>query len=183
MKIPERAEKYFPNNGHFMGALEQYKQACVSLKCKLPDMCHLGEALSAHMSSVIEEQDTLIGIVANDGPEKMTRDEAVISSQAWPFAFSDAGKQFAKENGCPEMTVGGYVDWISKAYKWKVRTNPIAGWQRRADKVEREANPHKALKMYRDFMEQTEEIRELLYDSAGQVEAWIDEQIERARGN
>ena len=185
MKLPDRAAKYFHgNNGHYIDGIEQYRSACVTLKQEAGENSRtLNTSLASHMSDVIEQQSMLIDIIATGGPETMTRQEAVISSQAWPFAFTDEGKLFAKENGCPATTVGGYVEWISENHKWKFPVDPVPSWQKRAECVKREANPHKALARYKAFMDQTTEIRATIHESVGQVEAYIDQQIERARGN
>ncbi len=62
------------------------------------------------------------------------------------------------------------------------RKDPIAGWKIRASDVRSEGDPHKALKKYRNFMTQTQPARAALEEAHGQVEQYIEEQIDRMRG-
>jgi hypothetical protein len=50
-----------------------------------------------------------------------------------------------------------------------LRKDPILSWQTRARSLRREADPHKALKKYRQFMIQTEAVRAAL-DEAHDVD-------------
>lgn len=183
MTLPERAIKYFGNTGHFMEGPKQYKAACIELKAKAVAIApSLSDALSQHMFHVAEEQDHLIDFLSKDGPEKRTRDQVIVDSQVWPFAFTDEGKKFARENGCPPGSILQSIEWIAANYKWPIRRDPIKSWRTRAQRVERETNEDKALAMYRAFMDQTEDIRELIHDSAGQLDAEIQRQVDLARG-
>lgn len=183
MKLPERAAKYFGDDKHFMGGPEKYKKACTDLKTRAAELSpNLATSLAAHMSDVIDEDDRLIDFLATDGFEKTSRNEVIVASQAWPFAFTDEGKRFAQENGCPAKFVAEHVEWIAKNYTWKYGRDPVPKWRERSQRVAREKDPHKALSMYCAFMDQTEDIRGLIYNSASQLDAAIQEQIDRARG-
>jgi len=184
MKLPERAIPYFANDkGHFVRGPEQYKDALVLLREKaLAASPDLQETLGSNLDDVVEEYDRYIDLIATGGPHQTSRDEAVIDSQAWPFAFSDEGKLYAKQNNCPPMSVLDHVEWIKANYPWPVKGDPIKGWQRRADSVRHEKDQHKALKKFRDFMDQTETIRDLLTHATMQVEEYIDMEIDRRRG-
>jgi hypothetical protein len=185
MQLPERAAKYFKSSkGHFSDAPENYRNACVKLKSASTEYApDLAASLADHMDEVIAETDRLIDFLATDSPQRQSRDEVIIACQAWPFAFTEEGKRYAREHGCPARYVGEYVDWLSKNYKWKCAADPIQSWQSRAQRVGRAGNPHNALAAYRDFMNQTTDIRSAIYESAAQLDAHIDLEIERARGN
>ena len=59
---------------------------------------------------------------------------------------------------------------------------PIPSWSRRAESVKCEKNKHSALKKYSDFMKQSELIREQIDESAYQLDTYIQEMIDFARG-
>ena len=139
-------------------------------------------ALSADLSQTVDLVDEAIGFLASDGPEIKSRNDVIIDSQAWPFAFTDEAKNFAKANGCKEKTVGLFVDWIAKNYNWPVKSDPVPGWRSRLDALAKEKDYHKALKRYCDFMRQTEDIRSQINEAAAQLDAYIQQQIDISRG-
>lgn len=138
--------------------------------------------LTDDMGATIKSIDEAINFLANDGPEKKSRNEVIIDAQAWPFSFTDEAKVFSKSKGCQEKTIGTYVDWLIKNYDWKYKTDPIESWNKRLNSLLNEKDQHKALKRYCDFMRQTEDIRPLLNESAIQLDQHIQEQIDIARG-
>jgi len=184
MALPERARKYFKDQRWFPDAIEEYHDACVSLGNKLAlDSAEFAAVLAEHLDDVIEQQDTAIDMISTGGPRKSSRDDAVAKTMAWKIAFTDKGKAFAQEHGWSEGSVLDFVKWIETNYPISIKTDPIAAWQKRAHAIRHEKNPHKAVKKYRDFMIQTADIRALLEEAHAQVEQYIDEQIDRMRGN
>ncbi|UHL64069.1 hypothetical protein LSG25_18935 [Paralcaligenes sp. KSB-10] len=138
--------------------------------------------LQADMNNTIERVDEMIDFLTTEAPQTTSRKQAIISAQAWPFAFSDEGKQWARNNHCPTDTVGGYVDWLSANYPWPVRADPISGWQKRLVSLKAEKDLNAALKKYCDFMRQTEEFRSKIDESVSQLDTYIQQQIDIARG-
>ncbi|GAA3970683.1 hypothetical protein GCM10022278_30330 [Allohahella marinimesophila] len=138
--------------------------------------------LALDMRSTIESVDESIRFLSEDGPDRKSRNEVVVDSQAWPFAFTDEGKRFAYEGGYIGKTVGGLVDWIIKNYSWQVSADPIPSWRSRLESLSREDDEHKALKKYCDFMRQTEDIRSQIDESAAQLDGHIQQQIDIMRG-
>ena len=182
LKLPERTQKYFSSNTMMLGSVEEFRTACKTLGGAVgyePSM--ISKNLADHMERIVEEQDNCIDLIATGGPRPLTRDEAVIETQAWPLAFSEKGKKFAFENGWNGGSVAGYVKWISEHYPLNFRRDPVPAWRKRVEGIRLEANPHWALKKYRSFMDQTATIRGKISESTSQVEAYIDEQIERMR--
>ena len=143
---------------------------------------NLVQDLAMDMLSTIESYDSAIQFLADDSPEPQTRKEAVINSQAWKFAFSEEGKAFARDNGCPEISVKGHVDWLIEHYRWPITEDPIPSWRRRLESLKKETNKHKALKKYSDFMRQTEMIRDQIDESATQLDGHIQHLVDVARG-
>lgn len=181
-KISYRARKYLgePRIGDhrkvYLAAYKRLDQVASSMDCRLV------EDLAADMQFAIDMTDKAISFLANDGPEKKTRDAVIVDAQAWPFAFTDDAKEFAKARGCPAKTIGAFVEWIALNYEWPERTDPIPRWGARFNSLAEENNEHSALKRYCDFMKQTEDIRSLITESAAQLDAYIQQQIDIARG-
>jgi hypothetical protein len=138
--------------------------------------------LTEDMRSTIDSTDDAINFLSTDGPDDKNRDEVVVDSQAWPFAFTDEGKSFAHEGGYSNQTVGGLVDWLIANYNWPVPTDPIPSWMSRLNSLSNEKEEHKALKKYCDFMRQTEDIRSKIDESAFQLDGHIQQQIDIMRG-
>jgi hypothetical protein len=130
------------------------------------------------MATVVEQQDICIDLIATGGPVRTSRDQSIIDCQAWPLAFSEEGRKFTREKGWSGGSVSDHVAWIAQNYPLKFRRDPILSWRKQVESVKREKNPHRALKKYRSFMDETADIREKLEDAARQVDAYIEEQIE-----
>jgi hypothetical protein len=180
-RISHRAMKYLGKNTfgageeRFLAAYERLDEVVVTMGGDLV------VDLASDMDGIIESIDDAISFLADEGREN-TRDQVVIYSQAWGFAFTDEAKGFAKNSGCTETCVGPYVDWIAANYNWSVKRDPIPSWRSRHESLLSEGNPHKALKKYCDFMRQTEAIRSTLMKSAMQLEQHLQSQIDIARG-
>jgi hypothetical protein len=183
MKLPDRASKYFSDQKFYSNGIEEYQAACKAIgkKVKITPAA-LANTLADHLDQVIEEQDTAISVISGDGPRKQSRNEAIINTFSWKIASSEEGKDFARKNNCKPGSVFDLVNWIGENYPLPIRGDPIKSWKARAASVQREKDPHKALKKYRDFMTQTAEIRAALDEAHMQVDQYIQNQIDRARG-
>jgi hypothetical protein len=178
-RLPERAKKFFSGHSGFPGTTEQYQLACVSLGEAAGHVpSSVAAVLSEHMATVVEQQDICVGLTATGGPFQTSRDQSIIDCQAWRLAFSEEGRKFTRESGWPGGSVLDHVVWIGQNYPLKFRQDAIPAWRKQVESLRREKNPHRALKKYHTFMDQTAEIREKLEDAARQVEAYVDEQIE-----
>jgi hypothetical protein len=180
-KLSHRARKYL---GDFkLDASEAFQSGfqrlLVVVKCIDEDLV---QDLYRDMSETIAYIDRAINFLANDSPQKKTRDQVILDAQAWPFAFTDEAKKFASEYGCKEDSIEGYVNWISKNYDWSIKSDPIPSWTKRLNILKKEKNYHKALKRYCDFLRQTEDIRSKITDSAAKLDAYINHLIDVARG-
>jgi hypothetical protein len=184
MALPERARKYFKEPTFRMNVVEEYQAACTSLQGAVSfNAAELAKALADHLEKVIKEQDTAIHMIATEGPRKNSRDGAVAETMAWKVAFTDKGRAFARDNGWLGGSILSLVKWLEANYPLPIWKDPIAAWQKRAHAVRHEKNPHKVLKKYRDFMMQTAETRVILDEAHAGVDQYIEEQIERMRGN
>jgi len=181
-RISHRAIKYLGTPKLF-NHLDILAQACARLRevgKSLGDT--LIADLHADMEKTIKRVDEQIDFLSSDAPEPTSRKKSIIAAQAWPFAFTEEGKQWARDHGCPAGSVGAYVDWLSTKYPWPVRSDPVASWRKRLDSLRQEKNLHAALKRYCDFMRQTEDFRAKIDESAAQLDAHIQHQIDVARG-
>jgi hypothetical protein len=178
--MPERAKKYLKaDDGFFWNFTEEYRAGCLTLMAKSGhDNKRFAETLAGHMDEVIGEQDRYIDYIAENAPHRESRDEVVISCQSWPLAFSEEGRAFALKNGLIE---GDIVDWLVQNYPFTFKGDPIEAWRKRSERLRREPDPHKALKMYRSFMDETAELRESIEESTSAVDQYVEGQIERMR--
>jgi hypothetical protein len=182
-ELPLRAVKYLGNRPMgdtfklFASVWARLKEVSEALPFSL-----VGD-LSAEMTAITEETDRLLDFLEEADPGKRSRDQHVVDAQAWRVAFTEDGKRFAAENACPEKTVGGYVDWIGKNYKFDFRKDPIPGWRTRIASLAKESDLHMALKKYQDFANQTASVREAIEASAASLDREIERQIDEAREN
>lgn len=179
-KLSHRAVKYLGKPGLADGR-DAFLAACDRL---LLVGRSLGDTLiadlAADMAKTIELVDEQIKYLCEGSPDQPTRQEAILSAQVWPLAFTETGKKWARENGCNETTVGAYVDWLSKNYPWPVKTDPIAGWRKRQESLQAEKDRHIGLKKYSDFMRQTEQFRSDMDEAEASLSRHIDQQIDDA---
>jgi hypothetical protein len=180
--IPFRARKYLGNlksldhEAKFIDSYNRLDEIAASMNNNLID------DLTNDMRNTIDDMDYTLDFLSNDSPTKKSRDEAIIDAQAWTFAFTDKAKEYAKINGCTENTIGSYVEWLINNYMWNFKFDPIEGWYSRLNTLSTEKDNHKALKRYYDFMKQTEEIRSILNEASAQLDVYINQQIDMARG-
>jgi hypothetical protein len=180
--IPDRAKKYLSDDRYFTNFPKEYSAACLTLKGKSGHDDKLFAATLAHdMEETVRQQDEFIDYIAQNAPNHHSRLEVVISSQSWPLAFSVKGQDYAKENGFAGSHPFQLVEWLEKNYPLRFKNDPVPAWHKRAERLRGEGNPHKALKMYRSFIDDTAELRDSINESTGAVDQMIDEQIERAK--
>jgi hypothetical protein len=97
----------------------------------------------------------------------------------WQVTFTEEGRDFARKNGF----VGDQhlVGWLEQNYPFKFKADPIEGWRKRAKRLSTERASHRALKMYRSFMDDTADLREGINEATGAVDQLVEEQIARMR--
>ncbi|WP_370675552.1 hypothetical protein [Pleomorphomonas sp. PLEO] len=184
-KLPERAKKYFTRGPDMPATFGDFEKGCGALAAELDfnpkQMVHV---LADHMDRVIDYQDTCLGVVANGVyvGAQVSRDQAVIDTQAWTIAFTDVGKTFAQDNGWSGGTVWGYIEWLKANYPFRIKVDPIPSWRKQVARLRAKANPHVALANYQSFMDVTAELRDAIESSAASAEAEIDRLIDERRG-
>lgn len=181
-KISHRAVKYLGKPGLFdqQDAFDRATGRLTEVAETLGE--NLIDDLQADMLSTIEQIDDWLDFVSENSPNFPSRDEAVRHCQAWPFAWTDEAKAFAKANGCNATHMGEYVEWLGHNYSWQVKTDPVASWKKRHGSLKKENDTDAALKKYCDFMKQTQAFRDALEEGVSQLDGYIQEQVDRARG-
>ncbi len=184
LKPPDRVAKYFKNvNSVFPPLPSEYFDACSQISKKIVfEAAELAVALAEHMEELIDETDISLDTLSRDTPNPCTRDEVIVRCLAWKAAATDEAKEFARLNGCQVQGGFAYVDWIAKNYKLPIKKDPIENWRKRKDRLRLEENPHKALKLYRNFIDETVEIRNEIADSHAAFDRYIDGLIDERRG-
>lgn len=188
--VPDRARKYIStssNSGRLMPNGEDFNRGCSIIRARLGfDHVPLIVSIADYLEEIIEMFDYCVQTAAN-GPfndSRVNRDQAIIGAQAWSAMFSDEGRAFIKKNIRP-TNVNSMADlqkWMEDHFPMKVRTDPVASWKSRAQKIRSGKNPHSALSSYLNFMKETEILRKIMQEAADQVEAEIDRMIDERRG-
>lgn len=188
-KVPDRAKKYISiseRTGHIIPSGGDLARGCSDICRRLAfDVRALVDELADYMDQTIDMFDRCVQVAA-DGPydnSGVSRDQAIVSAQIWTALFSDDGRKFIASRGrsvewneMPDL-----VQWMEANFPLKTRKDPVASWTRRANRVRSGADPHAALSTYLNFMKETEDLREVMADAAGQVDARINEMIDQAR--
>jgi hypothetical protein len=169
-------EAYFDQSKVFAAAWGRLDAVAATMDTALVKDLH------GDMASTIRSVDRAIKFIVRDGRPRRTRRNVVVYSQAWPFAFTDAGNAYAARHYSGKGSVVDYVDWLAKHYPWQVRNDPVPSWIKRLASLRSETDPHAALRKYSEFMKQTETIRSQIEESAAALDAHIQQQIDVARG-
>ncbi len=179
--LPERATKYLKVSLDFQP--KQFQEACDQLAANADYTdAKFIETLATHMSLMVDEEDECLDFLSDDCPVEMSRDEAIIACQAWQLQSDPKAEAFITEHQMTFKSGCERRDWLEANYPFPVKKDPIPAWRRRAKSVEKEHNPHLALKKYRTWMDDTETIREQLSEAAIQLDTYINMEIDRMRG-
>jgi hypothetical protein len=181
-KISHRARKYL-GNPKWGDQEKNFKFAFNRLEQVASEMdWYLVTDLSNDLNKTIEDIDSAINFLSSDLPDNPSRDEVIIHSQIRGITFSDEAKKFAKENGYNGKSIADYIKWIKSNYKWSIKTDPIPKWKKRLYSLQNEKDLDLALKKYCDFLGQTDSIRNMITESAIELDEYIQHQIDIARG-
>ncbi len=180
--MPDRARKYF---GDRLSGVTRNNFAEVCDKLAMAsghDDSDLVAILAEHLEEIIGNVDTCVQIVANGvyKGQEMSRDAAVIETQAWELAFDEKGRSFASERGFVG-SAHGLVDFLLAEYQFEYRRDPIRSWKAQASKLKSKTCPHMALEHYQSFVRGTGAIRASLEQSAAAAEAEIEAASDRMR--
>ena len=183
-KMPERAQKYFNGDSGIPGRAEDFPNACQALgaACR-HDADELINVLATDLDRIAEYMDTCLQIAA-DGVyvgQKVTRDQAVLQTQAWDVLFDDEGKAFLRERGF-KGSMTDAIEVLQEEYPFRFRNDPIPSWKASAKKLRAGGNPHATLNHYHSFIKQTGALRAAIEQSAAAAEAEMEAASDRMRG-
>jgi hypothetical protein len=183
-KMPERAQKYFKGDRTFPGRREDFPIACKTLgeACQ-HDVDELIDVLAADLDRIAGYMDTCLQISADGVYEgqKVSRDQAVLQTQAWDVLFEDEGKAFLRERKFKGSMLDA-IELLQAEYPFRIRSDPIPSWQASAKKLRSGGNPHAALNHYQFFVKHTGRLRAAIEQSAAAAEAEIEAASDRMRG-
>lgn len=183
-RMPDRAQRYFKGERGFPGKREDFAEACKAMAAANGfDPGEVVQVLADDLDQIVENMDTCLQIIA-DGVyvgQQMSRDQAIVSTQAWDLAFDEEGQAFAVANGFDGNVIQS-VDFLIEKYAFPYRRDPIPGWQTQAKKLRAKGDAHMALDHYQSFVKQTGSLRAALEQSAGAAEAEIEAASDRMRG-
>lgn len=183
-KMPERAQKYFTGDRGFPAKEDDFPNGCAALRAAAGhDIDDLVGSLAADYERIVDDTDTCLQIIADGVYEgqKVSRDQAILQTQAWDVAFDDAGKTFLRERDFK----GGMMDAIRALeadYPFRFRKDPVPGWQGLAKKMGTLDDGNVALDRYYTFVKQTAGLRAAIEQSAAAAEAEIEAASDRMRG-
>jgi hypothetical protein len=181
-RIPHRAQKYLGVRPSHT-SLNDFKAACRRLKeISETHQCDLVGDLTQKVELMIAEADHNIQFLTDDAPNSdKTREGTLIDAQLWRFAFTEDARDFAKQKNCSAKNDFEYLQWLRDNYSWKYQKDPILGWKKRLADLGNEKDSHRALLLYKNFADQTEDIRDLLSEAASGLDDYIQTEIDSAR--
>jgi hypothetical protein len=183
-ELPDRAKKYFTGHQTLPGKHGDFAEACKTMAASNDfDAAELSSVLADDMERIAEYIDSCLQIVADGVYEgqKTTRDQAIVSTQAWDLAFTEEGKAFAAEHGFKGGVLHS-VDFLVEKYPFECRRDPIPSWLSQSKKLRSKGDAHMALDHYQSFVTATGPLRAALEQSASAAEAEIDAAMDRWRG-
>jgi hypothetical protein len=183
-KMPERAQKYFTGDRGFPAKGEDFPNGCAALRAAVGhDIDDLVGSLAADYERIVDHTDTCLQIIADGVYEgqKLSRDQAILQTQAWDVAFDDAGKTFLRERGFKGSMMDA-IKTLEADYPFRFRKDPIPGWQSLAKKLGTLDDGNVALDRYHTFVKQTGALRGALDQGAAAAEAEIEAAMDRMRG-
>jgi len=183
-KMPERAQKYFTGGRGFPAKEGDFENGCAALRAAVGhDVDDLITALATDFARIIDDTDTCLQIIADGVYEgqKVSRDQAILQTQAWDVAFDDAGKAFLRDRGFKGNMLDA-INALEADYPFRIRKDPIPSWQAMVEKMGRLDDGHAALDRYYVFAQQTAPLRAAIEQSAAAAEAEIEAAVDRMRG-
>jgi len=180
--ISYRARKYVGNFSH--GELKDVKISAFDRLNHVADNLEwqLTKDLSNDMKNIIEDINYDLDFLTENTHEILSRKDAIIDSQARDFVFTKKEKIFSLQKEMKMNSINELIAWLKINYNWKYKKDPIPSWWRRHKSLFDEKDLHKALKKYCDFMKQTENIRNVISESAEGLDAYIQHQTDLIRG-
>jgi len=182
--MPQRAAKYFTGSTSIPATEGDFQAACAKICSASGHSDHdLIQTLADDYERIVEGTDADLQTCADGVYEgqAVSRDVAVLQTQAWDIAFDDVGLSFLNERGFNGSVLAG-VEELQANYPFRFRRDPIPAWRASAQRLRKLGGPHAALDTYHSFIEQTGILRAAIEQSAAAAEAEMDAAMDRMRG-
>lgn len=177
LKFSTRAIKYLGTNNtvDFASAFKRILDVTTSFKDSLI------EALCTSMANVIDETNEHLNVLERNWPETLSRDQIILECQTWHFAFTKNAANFAKRKKHENKDLGSFLAWLKTNYKWETKCDPIPAWRENLERLKAESNAHKALSTYHHFLENTSDLRDVIYSTVCTLEVRLEEDSDHLR--
>jgi hypothetical protein len=139
--------------------------------------------LRADMARTIDDTDAQLTFLCEASPGPMTRDEALLDAQIVSPQPEEDIAEYVALYGQAGFNGQDYVRWLVQKYPPQIRKDPLPGWRRRLSKLRAAKDHHVALKVYAEFLQQTNDIREQICEHGSALDAVIQIQVDEALGN
>jgi len=140
-------------------------------------------ALSEAAVARLDALDSDIEFLIADSPGTQTRSSVLFDVQAWPFLFSDVGKDTIQLRPGEEIPSLEYAfDLLRKHWKPPVSNDPVPKWRDRAVQLQNDVSVFKVLEKYQQLMDQMDYLEERVRDAAVALDQHIQQEIDRRRG-
>lgn len=167
-------------NRPFEGPPEPEELAASLRRACPPSEIALPAALSAHLVERVQRIGDLADYLATGNPQGNDLASVLKETQWWHDLFDNIPPHL--EDRTPEYDA--YIQARVRAMRssWRPRHEklPLERWKTRAEEVA-DADSHRALARFERLSGETEYILEALTQSAGALDQYVEEQIERAR--
>ncbi len=170
--------------GAFFNIEERLSLASKSLAAAKPSTnATLARALSLSIGKRLDSLEDDLSFLTRDNPHGMAEAEMIFHVQAWKFLFSDEAR------GSLELKPGEKLENVDDALKllkqhWKppIRSNPVARWRVRSERLQDESDQFKALRKHEQLSGEMKDFETTVQDSAISLDRFIDIQVDLRRG-
>ena len=157
-----------------------------ALRSALPDSIEeLQRSLASNARTSAETVAEAFDFLVHDNPEGLN-ETAILHYVQWHFDFT---RELESEGVEGSWMVPGYIDEVKRVRAalgatWSQRyvKVPTEKWLQRADAIEAEPNPLKAMNLHRDLLNNMAYLKDAIMTAADELEMWIQSEIDRARG-
>ena len=186
-RFSEVAERYLPRSGdHIEFMAVDNTELAKALLSNLPNDTHaLQTSLSASAESHIEEVQEAFAFVVQDNPARHNK-RTVLRNVQWHHDFMHALEREGVEGS---WMIPGYLDEVNRVRTalestWRQRhmSVPAVKWHKRAEAIKNEPDALEAMMLYQALRHDMAYLEEAITNAASELDAWIQLEIDRARG-
>ncbi|MDE0522234.1 MAG: hypothetical protein OXH79_09795 [Boseongicola sp.] len=186
-RFSDVAERYLPKrDGRFDFMAVDNADLSKALLSNLPDDAEaLQSSIWTSAESHVEELKEALEFVVQNNPAGDNK-RSVLRNVQW---FHDFVRALEREGVEGSWMVPGYVDEVNRVRtalesNWRQRhiSLPSAKWHKRAAAIKNEPDPLKAMTLYQALRHDMAYLEEAITNAASELDAWIQSEVDRARG-